>query len=577
MHGILTGPMTRAGLIPPIATVVMVMVPLFHRTATDLVGPMTSFRVGTVIMLLALCCLVRFWPEWERVRANGDARTPHAGLAIAVCLVGVILVWLAQALLPVVFAGRLDPERGDMLVVVDAGIREWLAGRMPYRLYYLPKEAPLPYGPALWGPYVPAVALHFDLRLISLLGILASIGTCLLIGTQGLFHRLWIPAVSALVPALVLAGHADVWAFYPIAHTPVYWPLLVLFALLITLRQWMWAAAVLGGLISARSTMVSLVPVFLMATHVTGLRAWRPLLLIGLCALIPLVPFVVQDPGAIVYAFIGSYERVMKGVVWAQTNWAHRTYGLTSVLLNFELGRYVQPAQVLSLTVVYALAWLGIRARQAPAPWLVASLMVFTMTSLWPVLYTYFDVWILAVGFLSAVVFRATVPSARVVSRSMSWLAIVALVSVVSVLAVGAYSTGRRYVIDVGSPASVSFTGGGFGGDESVVEDDRTLVWVTGRTARVRLPRAGWGAATLELHLKPFADTTSVPTLLVAKLNGQHIGGATLKNGWQVLSVPTHRRHWLYGFNVLDLSVEFPANAPAETDRTIGLDKVVIR
>lgn len=569
--------MSRAGLIPPLATTVMVTVPLFHRWATESVGPVAAFRVGTVIMLVALWCLVRFWPEWERASAVGEARRSRAGFALAVVVVVATSVWVAQALLPVVFAGRLDPERGDMLVVVDAGIREWLGGRMPYRLYYLPKEAPLPYGPVLWAPYVPAVALHIDLRVISLVATLTAIGTCLLIATTGLVQRRWLPAVAVIVPALMLAGHADIWAFYPIAHTPVYWPLIVLFALLITHRQWLWAAAVLGALISARSTMVSLVPVFLMAVHVAGLRAWRPLLLTGLCALVPLVPFVIQDPDAIVYAFIGSYERVMKSVVWAQTNWAHRTYGLTSVLLHTGLDRYVQAAQALSLAVVYTLAWRRIRAQQAPAPWLVASLMAFTMTSLWPVLYTYFDVWILAVGFLSAAVFKAMVPAAHAALRPVAWMAIVGVVSVAAVFTVGALSTGRRSVIDIGTPASEGLTGGGFGNDQSVVEGDRTLVWVTGATARVRLPRAGLGPATIELHLRPFADTHNFPTVLIAKLNGQDIGGATLKDGWQVISLPTQRQHWLYGFNVLDLSVVFPAGEPGPLDRTIGLDRVVIR
>jgi hypothetical protein len=193
------------------------------------------------------------------------------------------------------------------------------------------------------------------------------------------------------------------------------------------------------------------------------------------------------------------------------------------------------------------------------------------------VLYTYFDVWILAVGFLSATIFRTMTPPVRAGRRAVSWMSMTALVSVAGVLTVGAFSTGSRYIIDVGTPASVALTGGGFGRDESAVEGDRTLVWVTGTTARLRLPRAGWGAATIELHLRPFADVGRIPTILIAKLNGQDIGGASLKNGWQVLSLPTQRQQWLYGFNILDIAVEFPAGVPAGSDPTFGLDQVVIR
>src|SRR5205814_2267579 len=60
----------------------------------------------------------------------------------------------------------LDPFRSDMLVVTRAAARRFLAGHDPYGMYHVPWEAPLPYGPLLWGPFLIAEALRLDLRVI---------------------------------------------------------------------------------------------------------------------------------------------------------------------------------------------------------------------------------------------------------------------------------------------------------------------------------------------------------------------------------------------------------------------------
>ena len=49
-----------------------------------------------------------------------------------------------------------------MLVVVQLGIERFLQAKNPYTMYHVPWEAPLPYGPMLWTPFIVPTLLHAD-------------------------------------------------------------------------------------------------------------------------------------------------------------------------------------------------------------------------------------------------------------------------------------------------------------------------------------------------------------------------------------------------------------------------------
>ena len=63
---------------------------------------------------------------------------------------------------------EIDAFKGDMLVVIDDGVRRFLAGMNPYTLYQVPREAPLPYGPWPWLPFALPFALQVDPRVLTL-------------------------------------------------------------------------------------------------------------------------------------------------------------------------------------------------------------------------------------------------------------------------------------------------------------------------------------------------------------------------------------------------------------------------
>ncbi len=131
---------------------------------------------------------------------------------------------------------------------------------------------------------------------------------------------------------------------------------------------------------------------------------------------------------------------------------------------------------------------------------MAVALLVFSMTTLWPVGYLYFDVWILlASGLLaydgsghahgtgsSSVASRPSLPRALAL-----------------VFATAAVRPGSSYSLDIGDPSTTGYTGGGFGQDLAVDDEGRRVVWIEGETARVRLPRAGWTGATIRVAIRP--------------------------------------------------------------------------
>jgi hypothetical protein len=272
----------------------------------------------------------------------------------------------------------------------------------------------------------------------------------------------------------------------------------------------------------------------------------------------------------------GVYMKLMKGYVWYSTRWVIDTYGVTGQLLERGLERYVEVTQIVALAITYVLAWRSLRRGGRPEPWMALALLVFSMTTLWPVIYLYFDVWMLAACALLA--YDGFGPSS---SRPVVWptAAAVAL-SIAIVLAAGAVQPGAALSLDVGDASSVGYTGGGFGRDESVTDDGRSVVWIEGETARVRLPRAGWRGATIRIAIRPHMPSTGLTQRVSASLNGRAIGVARLTDGWQEITFATRGRDRRYGFNVLDLTFAYALPSDrADGDRralSAAIDRIVV-
>ena len=144
--------------------------------------------------------------------------------------------------------------------------------------------------------------------------------------------------------------------------------------------------------------MVAVVPVLLMAVlRHARTNVLRRLALTILAAVLPFLPFAIWDAPALSYALYGSYQNVMKKFVWTSTTWVQHTIGITGLLLSNRLPAWVEAVQIVVMLAVYAIAWWAIRHDRPPLPWMALSLLAFSMTTLWPVTYIYFDVFLLLI------------------------------------------------------------------------------------------------------------------------------------------------------------------------------------
>jgi hypothetical protein len=543
--------------------VALCLVPPSYDALAALVGARSAFAWGTVLMLALIAPVPPLWPR-HAAPENAPMRWP---IAAAVALAGAVLMArVASSLAPAIFAGPIDPIRGDMLVIVQHAIDRFLAGGHPYAVHKVPWDAPLSYGPVLWIPFIVPHVLRVDYRILTLAAQLAVPAAAWIAAASRAGRGSWVHAAGLAALGTVLALQPDVHRFFPTGHTQIYWPLLLIFTALVAAQRTIAAAVCLGLLVAARSTMVAVVPIFAIHLALTRQLSWRPLLAFVLAAALPFLPFILADPNAVWYAMVGVYLKVMTGFVWQQTNWATDTFGVTGRLLERGLGGYVGITQVLSMLVTYLLAWRFMRRGARVEPWMGIALLVFSMTTLWPVLYLYFDVWVLlACGLIAPELIR----SARV-SRAVGGALAAFTAALVVVAGAVSWKPGASFRVDVGDPRFSGYTGGGFGRDEAVDIDGRTAVWIEGESARVRLPRAGLTGAAIRIAIRPPRHPSGTGQSVAAALNGANLGSRRLHEGWQEIVFDSGRRHWNVGFNVLDLTFSYAVPPASGGDRPLS-------
>jgi hypothetical protein len=412
-----------------------------------------------------------------------------------------------------------------MLVVVREGLRRALSGSNPYAIYHVPWAAPLPYGPVLWAPYFLPMLLHLDLRFLSLSGELFIPLACAATAAVSAARRQIAPAIGSLVLLGAIGLNPDLKAFTSIAHTPVYWPLLALFAWLVTRQRWSAAAVLLALLVLGRSTMLAIVPVFLMAVGRESHRQFiRVCLSLAAIVLLPLLPFAIANPKMLVYALYGSYETVIKTVVWSDQAIYH-TIGITGVLLAHHLERRVELFQLMTMAAVWLLCWGGLRRNVEPLALMGLSLWAFSMTTLWPVTYIYFDVLLLfCAGVLADMPWLSRRSSASSLLRA--W---------------GMVATGVLFAVAVAGWTMLRF-----GGTNAV-----NMTWRDGPLLEsVTLLRPKMGAAVLDIR---FGQSSEPAKLIAASLNEFPLDVNATSAAGDRIRILSPASFWHIGANNLEL------------------------
>lgn len=488
--------------------------------------PAGYLSLGFVALLSAT---VGLWPN-AAATTTATVTAPAATMrnvaaALFAALVGVVVVTCSLYYWVQVLVTQ--PFSADMLIVIREGGARFLQGLNPYmiyRTYDAPWGVVLPYGPLLWGPYLIPGIWHLDLRVITITGelfvpVAAAMTAALEAGRGRLGAALsWLVLLGALVASIQVTG------FTQIGHTPVYWPLLLLFAGFMAQCRWTAAALTLGLLLVARSTMVALVPVFLITVWLRArAEAFRLTLLTALPVVVFYGPFLVWDAAALWSNVVASYPRIVKSVVWVEPEHGiATTLGSTGWLVVHGLQQWVEPTQAVAMIAVIAAAWRACRRGAAPLPWMAAALAAFSMTALWPVFYLYFDVLLLLACGAAAETLGAQLSVRRwAIGLATLALAVTAAIYIATrpdpVFEVAAASTQRLFAV----------------------------------------PRRATSSAFIEITVGRGA-AVAPPVPIRATLNGQDLGTAVVSPVSATARFPAPASAWWIGFNQLELT---PAGA----------------
>jgi hypothetical protein len=537
------------------------------------------YLLATIFVTLVNVALVVFWDRGapdEHVAPAARDRGPNWAVLLFALAATLIVFAACRAWLHEILIFPHDSQRADMLVVVQLGIRRLLQGSNPYTMYNVPWPAPLPYGIVMWAPMVVPHLLHTDVRFTTILGALFVPVACAVAAVSDARRGRYALALAWLAVAAAIAFNPELRGFMSIGHTPAYWPLLPLFAWLVGRERWRSAALVCGLLIVARTTMAAVAPVLLIAVwYRARSRVAAAAALLAAGAVLPFLPFAIADWAALRYALYGSYQATMKGFVWTSTVWVQNSIGMTGLLLERGWPSAVEPAQAIAMLAVYGAAWRAIRDGRRPLPWLGLALLAFSMTTLWPVIYLYFDVFLLLV--CGALADEDAIRQGRI-----AWVWAGAFAASLVVLVSSAWAIVPTDVsIDVGAGGDRPFLYAGFANDERGT--DRTYAWIEGTRAEILVPRRSRADATIDVTVQPALPTPGTVQQMSVALNGTVLGTATLKEGWQQVSVAAPSRAWQIGVNEVTLALSsavspLEAGLGADTRRlSAAIDRLNVR
>jgi hypothetical protein len=526
---------------------VSILVFSWPELSVSIRGASRWYPLVTVLFTLFMVGMVAAWPRGAATPSPVRAAVTPAALMVTVIAATVV----AAAVYRWMRILAWQPYAADMLIVIREATRRFLNGRMPYttyRTYDAPWNIAMPYGPGLWGPYLIPQLLRLDFRFVTIAGELFVPVWCgvaaIVESSRGRIAGAvaWLAVLAALVFAL------DVQGFTRIGHTPVYWPLLPLLAAMTWRSRWVHAACLLGVLVVARTTMVAVVPVFLMAAWTADRRRFPGVLAaLTITIAVAVAPFIVGDYRGIWNSMVLSYPRVMKESVWpVLARGGMERIGLTEWLLEHHHEALVVPAQVVTMIGVYAAAWQVIRRGAAPIPWMAFALFAFSMTTLYPVHYLYYDVLLL----LASGAIVETLGSAPVKMAVRPWL--VSLTAVIAAMFAAAHVMLAPFPhVAVGEDAAGGLLRAGFGMAER--DGERRFAWIAGHQATIVLPRRSADAADIVLTAQsPFGSADPAQSM-TAILNGTVLAHVPVAAGWQEIRFAAPRSTWWIGFNQLQL------------------------
>ena len=370
--------------------------------------PAGAYQVGTVVFV-GLNLVLLLAPLWKTpspipipavakcagpVRVTGSRRRRLAMGILFAGLTAAALVFRLSA----IARTHADASVADMLPIVIQASQNLLAGHDPYTTYQFPSHStPMQWLPALWLPYVPAVWMGLDPRIVGLAAVLCCAA---LLGLArwgpsgeraGTVTRPVVDWMRLGLAGGVLLAPAAVW-FGAIGHTQVYWLFLIAFLWTLSRRWWMWAGLWLGFCLMSRHTMLPLLPVvgLYAARCLEPRHRWR---LVGMATLMVAVlaaPFGIKGIRHFLFESPAYYWQLGNNA-WTQTPWwVTHTFGLGTFLYPAGYGHALSWIGILLLMGVYLIAFRSVRDLASFAHCFTLGLLIVTISVPTPFRYEFF-------------------------------------------------------------------------------------------------------------------------------------------------------------------------------------------
>jgi hypothetical protein len=159
-----------------------VLVFAWPQVSVLMLGGNPWYPLVTIVFTVLIIATVITWPPGDRASISWSVSLTPAVPIVAVIAAAVVTFALYRWIRVIAW----QPYGADMLIVIREATNRFLHGRTPYatyRSYDAPWNMVLPYGPALWGPFLVPQLLRLDFRTLTIvdsrrLAILRSTGRC---------------------------------------------------------------------------------------------------------------------------------------------------------------------------------------------------------------------------------------------------------------------------------------------------------------------------------------------------------------------------------------------------------------
>jgi hypothetical protein len=267
----------------------------------------------------------------------------------------------------------------NMLEIVEAASREFLAGKVPYRFYEaIAGDAPFGYLPGLWLPY--ALLIHFgvDMRVFNMVALMLII----LMFERNLPGARRADVLSLTLYPFVISSPLAIMVLH--GHVWPYWLCVCAMAFLLVKERFLLAAAVFGLALAARQPAVFLVgPIAAFLYRRVGAKATLKYgaisIVVFLGLILPFAAWTGRQFWSFTYLGLANFD----------TSQPHLSAENFLKLVDLA---HLRPYLQLSIAVLGTI-WIGLQARPGPA-WLVfASGVIYSLLiflNAYAVRYVYF-------------------------------------------------------------------------------------------------------------------------------------------------------------------------------------------